>query len=116
MAFYKSGLPGTTAEGRPSPDGARSAFGTKAASTAECGQLSAKIRAVGDSVLVGLVATGNFIGHDVARRVERWPVLAITDGVVSDIPGSAIGASPREQSLPLPRHTAEPACSGAGPW
>lgn len=46
-----------------------------------------EILPVGDGVLVGLVVTGSSAGRGVARHVERWQVLAITDGLVSDIRG-----------------------------
>jgi ketosteroid isomerase-like protein len=46
-----------------------------------------EILSVGDSVLVGLIVTGNSVDHDVGQHVERWQVLAITDGLVSDIRG-----------------------------
>jgi len=45
------------------------------------------ITSVGDSVLVGLAVTGNPDGGDAAAPVERWQVLAMSEGLVSDIRG-----------------------------
>jgi len=46
-----------------------------------------EVTSVRDSVLVGLVVTGNPDGGDAAGPVERWQVLAISEGLVSDIRG-----------------------------
>jgi hypothetical protein len=46
-----------------------------------------EVSAVADSVLVGLAVTGNPAADDSGGRVERWQVLTIADGLVSDIRG-----------------------------
>lgn len=46
-----------------------------------------EVTPIGDRVLVGLSVTGNPIAGDADGAVERWEVLAITDGLVSDIRG-----------------------------
>ncbi len=46
-----------------------------------------EVTPLGDNVLVGLSVTGNPAAGDADGAVDRWEVLAITDGLVSDIRG-----------------------------
>lgn len=46
-----------------------------------------EMTALGDKVIVGLVVTGNEAAEQSGGSVERWQVLAIHAGLVSDIRG-----------------------------